>query len=490
MRSVKQLLLGVLLLSGTIPQAAPVRTVTRTSETLDISRIRTYEEVEQLKLRRVWQAFKKGHVLTDDGVLEPAVLGADACPDNEEAQIAFLHYVKEHAIEVDVRDFIRCGDCNGTGKRYLREGDNLSSTALEHLPCAGTGKLEAIISYRLIYSAKPPAKLPSKNQRNFAALKKRVDDGDEDARFELGQYLDMGRGTARDAKKASEIFAECLLRKDPRGALALGAQYERGSDGLEPNRPASIAFYMLGQYLGGGSANLDNIYRTAQPRDVMQGFWLGRILLKEFKAGNVSASQLSAAGIRRLVNAHYVRTDGSSFRKDGDQELQDGMVLLTGGDEKKTNLAGAYGKFIQAAAQGQADALYCLGVFHENGLAVTRNRSAAYVFYTLAATIAGEDYMKLAQKSLDAAWRTEENHATYLATLDELRSGKLRPERLTAVAALKDDEEVAVTPVPMAGEKIVFPDIFDPSTGKKLKPAGTGSGLVFSSEGYFSPIIM
>ena len=474
-----------MLLSGTIPQAAPVRTVTRTSETLDISRIRTYEEVEQLKLRRVWQAFKKGHVLTDDGVLEPAVLGADACPDNEEAQIAFLHYVKEHAIEVDVRDFIRCGDCNGTGKRYLREGDNLSSTALEHLPCAGTGKLEAIISYRLIYSAKPPAKLPSKNQRNFTALKKRVDDGDEDARFELGQYLDMGRGTERDAKKASEIFAECLLRKDPRGALALGAQYERGSDGLEPNRPASIAFYMLGQYLGGGSANLDNIYRTAQPRDVMQGFWLGRILLKEFKAGNVSASQLSAAGIRRLVNAHYVRTDGSSFRKDGDQELQDGMVLLTGGDEKKTNLAGAYGKFIQAAAQGQADALYCLGVFHENGLAVTRNRSAAYVFYTLAATIAGEDYMKLAQKSLDAAWRTEENHATYLATLDELRSGKLRPERLTAVAALKDDEEVAVTPVPMAGEKIVFPDIFDPSTGKKLKPAGTGSGLVFSSEGYF-----
>ena len=98
---------GFLLISATVALAAPDRTVTRVSETFDISRIRTYEEAEQLKLRRIWQAFKKDHVLTDDGLLEPAVPGADACPDNEEAQIAFLHHVKEHAIEVDVRDFNR-----------------------------------------------------------------------------------------------------------------------------------------------------------------------------------------------------------------------------------------------------------------------------------------------------------------------------------------------------------------------------------------------
>jgi S1-C subfamily serine protease len=346
--------------------------------------------------------------------------------------------------------------------------------------------MKAALTYRLIFTGVPPAKLPSKNQRAFAALKKRFDEGDQDAQFELGQYLEAGRGTAKDAKKASELFADCLLRKDPRGALALGGQYERGSDGLEPNRPTSIAFYMLGQYLGGGSANLDNIYRTAQPRDVMQGFWFGRILLKEYKAGKVSAPQLSAAGIRRLVNAQYVRADGSSSRNDGDQELQDGMVLLSGGDEKKPNLAGAYGKFTQAAASGQGDALYCLGVFHENGLAVARNRSAAYVFYALAATISGEDYMKSSQKSLDSVCRTDENHAAYLAALNDLRAGKLRPERATSIAALKDvGEEVALTGAPAAAVgKIEFPDIFDPSTGRQLKQAGTGSGLVFSSEGY------
>ena len=190
-------MLGALLLGMTVSQAAPVRTVTRTSETVDISRIRTYEEVEQLKLRRIWQAFKQEHVLTDDGLLEPAVPGADACPYNEEAQIAFLHHVKEHAVEVDVRDFIRCGDCNGTGKRYLREGDNLSSTALEHLPCAGTGKLEAIISYRLIYSLRPPARLPSKNKLRFDALTKRHSAGDLEAEFELGQCFANGRGTTK-----------------------------------------------------------------------------------------------------------------------------------------------------------------------------------------------------------------------------------------------------------------------------------------------------
>jgi S1-C subfamily serine protease len=241
---------------------------------------------------------------------------------------------------------------------------------------------------------------------------------------------------------------------------------------------------MLGQYLGGGSANLDNIYRSAQPRDIMQGFWQGRILLKEFKAGRVRADQLSAAGIRRLVNAQYVRADGSSARKDGDQELQDGMVFLSGGDEKKPNLAGAYGKFIEAAVCGQADALYCLGVFHENGLAVVKNRSAAYVFYALAATVAGEDYMKVAQKALDADCRTEDTHAAYLAALDELRAGKLRSERLSSIAALKDVGEAVASSVPVADGKVEFPDIFDPSTGKQLQQAGTGSGLVFSSEGY------
>ena len=464
--------------------AANTQTTTRQSETVDLNKLRPYDEIAQMKLRTVWQAFRLNYTLTDDGGFEPAIPGADACPDNQEAQIAFLHFVKEKSIEVQTTEYIRCGDCNGTGKRYLREGDSLSSHALDHLPCGGTGKMKAVLTHRLIFTGVPPAKLPSKNQLAFSALKKRVDDGDQDAQFELAQYLEAGRGTAKDARKAAELFAGCLMRKDPRGALALGGQYERGSDGLEPNRPASIAFYMLGQYLGGGSANLDNIYRTAQPRDVMQGFWIGRILLREFKAGKVSAPQLSAAGIRRLVNAQYVRSDGSSSRKDGDQELQDGMVLLSGGDEKKPNLAGAYGKFTQAAASGQGDALYCLGVFHENGLAVTRNRSAAYVFYTLAATVAGEDYMKIAQKSLDSACRTEENHAVYLAALDELRAGKLRPERLTAIAALKDVGEEVASSSPVAAGKIEFADIFDPSTGKQLQQAWSGSGLVFSSEGY------
>jgi len=482
MRLLKMVALAAVAWSAAL-SAAPL-TVTRAAETVDIYKLRPYDDVAQMKLRGIWQAFRLNYSLTDDGGFEPAIPGADACPDSVEAQHAFIHFIKEKSIEIQTTDYLRCGDCNGTGKRYLREGDSLTSQALEHLPCGGTGKMKAAITYRLIFTGVPPAKLPSKNQRDFAALKKRFDDGDEDARFELGQYLDMGRGTPRDAKKASKLFADCLLRKDPRGALALGGQYERGSDGLEPNRPTSIAFYMLGQYLGGGSANLDNIYRTAQPRDVMQGFWFGRILLKEFKAGKVSAPQLSAAGIRRLVNAQYVRSDGSSSRKDGDQELQDGMGLLSGGDEKKPNLAGAYGKFTQAAASGQGDALYCIGVFHENGLAVTRNRSAAYVFYTLAATVAGEDYMKIAQKSLDASCRTEENHAVYLAALEELRSGKLRAERFTAIAALKDVGEEVASSAPVADAKVEFPDIFDPSTGKQLKPGGSGSGLVFNGEGY------
>lgn len=474
-------LLAIALVS--LLEGAPL-TVTRASETVDLYKLRPYDDNAQMKLRGIWQAFRQQHTLTDDGGFEPAIPGADACPDSTEAQNAFLNYVKEKSIEVEVIDYVRCGDCNGTGKRYLREGDSLTSRALEHLPCGGTGKMKAVLTYRLIFTGVPPAKLPSKNQLAFAALKKRADAGDQDAHYDLAQCFEAGRGTEKDAKKAAELFVACLMRKDPRGALALGGQYERGSDGLEPNRPASIAFYMLGQYLGGGSANLDNIYRSAHPRDIMQGFWQGRILLKEFKAGRVGAAQLSASGIRRLVNAQYVRADGSSAKKDGDQELQDGMVLLSGGDEKKPNLAGAYGKFAQAAAYGQGDALYCLGVFHENGLAVAKNRSAAYVFYSLASTVAGEDYMKVAQKSLDATHRTEENHAAYLAALDELRSGKLRAEKIATISALRDLGEDVAAAGPVSPGKAEFPEIFDPATGKQLKDVGSGSGLVFTSDGH------
>lgn len=483
MRMLKTVVAMAAMAGSVVLMGAPV-TVTRASETVDLYKLRPYDDTAQIKLRGIWQSFRQAYTFTDEGGFEPAIPGADACPDSTEAQNAFLHFVKEKSIEVQTTEYIRCGDCNGTGKRYLREGDSLTSQALEHLPCGGTGKMKAVLTYRLIFTGVPPAKLPSKNHLAFSALKKRVDAGDQDAQFELAQYLEAGRGTVKDARKAADLYAACLMRKDPRGALALGGQYERGSGGLEPNRPASIAFYMLGQYLGGGSANLDSIYRSAQPRDIMQGFWQGRILLKEFKAGRVEADQLSAAGIRRLVNAQYVRVDGSSARKDGDQELQDGMVLLSGGDARQPNLTGAYGKFSLAAASVQADALYCLGVFHENGLAVSRNRSAAYVFYALAATVAGEDYMKVAQKALESDCRTDENHAAYLGALEELRLGKLSTQRLAGIASLKDIGEQIAVKAPAMPEKMEFPDIYDPATGKQLKAVSYGSGLVFNGEGY------
>ena len=113
--------------------AANTQTTTRQSETVDLYKLRPYDEIAQMKLRTVWQAFRLNYTLTDDGGFEPAIPGADACPDNQEAQIAFLHFVREKSIEVETNEFIRCGDCNGTGKRYIREGDQLTSTAAHPL---------------------------------------------------------------------------------------------------------------------------------------------------------------------------------------------------------------------------------------------------------------------------------------------------------------------------------------------------------------------
>lgn len=470
-----------------IPIFAATVTITRTSEIVDLSKLSPYLIEDKTKLHFVWEAFRKEYIFTDDGFFEPVLNGADACPDNPETQRAFLNHVKVRSTELVAVSYIRCGECNGTGKKYIYEGDSLSSSSLVHIPCAGTGKIEAIITYRLIYSGTPPSRLPSKNQRAFSELEKRVAKGDIDAEFEFGQYLDAGRGTTKDPKKATEMFTKCLMRKDPRGAFGLGGQYERGSTIIQNNFPVSIAFYMLGQSLGGGSANLENIYRVAPPRDVMLGSWYGRILVKEFKSGKIDSQQLTALGIRQLAEVTSLNKSNKSVAKDGEQELQDGMALLAGGESQKPNFLLAHKKFSQAASHGQADALYCLGVFYDNGLAVPRNKSSAYVFYKLAATIAGEDYMKIAEKTLGPLCRTDENEAAYKLAFEEIRLGKTINDKLVTVTSLKDIEDFPVTNnQPVAPIVNAFPVAFtDPNSGQLLVNKSSGSGLIFSDEGYF-----
>lgn len=474
---------GFLLISATVALAAPDRTVTRVSETFDISRIRTYEEAEQLKLRRIWQAFKKDHVLTDDGLLEPAVPGADACPDNEEAQIAFLHHVKEHAIEVDVRDFIRCGDCNGTGKRYLREGDNLSSTALEHLPCAGTGKMEAIITYRLIYSAKPPARLPSKNKHLFDALSMRHGTGDSEAGFELAGCYVSGKGTPKDARRGCELLAGLVALKDARAAIALGQQIEKGYDGAEPSPASAIALYMLAQHLGGGSLSLENAYRASPPLDLMTGCWLGRILCREFLAGGVLAKDLTPAGIRRLIDSRFVSAGKRNVRARGEASLHDGMSALMGGFDRQPDLISAHARFLAASLDGEPDALFSLGVFYENGMSVKRSRPAAYVFYALAASLGGHQHMQVAQARLQSACRTEEVHALFDKALAALHGAPGSASIFSEIMGLKDTEDAPIAVAAKPDDKPA-PDIFDPVTGLRLKRRGSGSGLIFTPQGH------
>ena len=482
----KKVLVGIVLWPTAIfLSAATTQTFSRHSETVDLYKLRPYDEVAQMKLRTVWQAFRLNYTLTDDGGFEPAIPGADACPDNPEAQIAFLHFVREKSIEVETIDYIRCGDCNGTGKRYLREGDQLSSTELQHIPCGGTGKLKAIVTYRLIYTGPLPARLPSRNQLTFKDLAKRADAGDLDAEFEKAKCLLVGRGTAKDPKQAADILMKATARKEARAALALGAFYERGADGAEPNLPACIALYILGQQLGGGSASLDNVYRLAPPKDVMLGFWYGRALMKELRQGKLEPVFLNAVGMRRLAAAQFVRSSAGALRQDGELQLQDGMALLAGDEDRKPNLAGAYTKFKLASVLGQADALYCLGVFHEIALVVGRSRPSAYVFYSLAATIGGEEYMKQAQANLDVSCRTETNVRLVDQLVRGYRDGHVKPEQLALVAELKDiGDSVASSPSPATGPDAGFPDIYDPASGKQLKPTGSGSGLVFTPQGH------
>jgi S1-C subfamily serine protease len=125
-------------------------------------------------------------------------------------------------------------------------------------------------------------------------------------------------------------------------------------------------------------------------------------------------------------------------------------------------------------------------VFYDNGLAVPRNKSSAYVFYKLAATIAGEDYMKIAEKTLGPLCRTDENEAAFKMAFEEIRLGKTINDKLVTVTSLKDIEDFPVTNNQPVAPILNNPPgtLTDSNSGQSLIAKSSGSGLIFSSEGY------
>jgi S1-C subfamily serine protease len=119
-------------------------------------------------------------------------------------------------------------------------------------------------------------------------------------------------------------------------------------------------------------------------------------------------------------------------------------------------------------------------------LAVSRNKSAAYVFYKLAATIAGEDYMKLAEKNLAPLCRTDENELAYKLAFEEIRSGKTNTDKFATVTSLKDIEDAVATNSQSVGPILNSPPaaLTGSNSGQSLIVKSSGSGLIFSNEGY------
>jgi|GEM_PF-7020418 len=438
------------------------------TEVVNLAALKAYDPADQFKLSKIWQEFRNNYKLNADGEFELSQ-GGNFCPDTKEAQTAFLHYIKSNQTELTVHEQIRCGECSGTGRipgphstyytnpytgyRYYDSGYypydyyrytaplptyTLDQTAIAHTRCGGTGKIEAIIIYKLTYSGEPPQRAPKPAQGHFMQLMAKAKAGDSSSYLELAECYATGAGTKQDARSAVEWYAKKALTKDFKAAALLARMYEAGGQGLVQDRPMSIALDIVSQRLGSETAYEQMIGKNYGPKEFLTGRWFAKKILKELQSGTPHEAIFTSEGVDGVIRDEVAESIKYPDRLIAKNSYEIGMRQLTGNHAGLPDLSAAYGSFIEAARRGQADGLQCLGLFSEKGLHVPQNRSAAFVFYSLANSLGADETDAMAIRSIEQKYRTPAARELYLRLLKVFRASAQTLADFDAVSSLEE----------------------------------------------------
>jgi S1-C subfamily serine protease len=446
---------------------------------LDVAKVRSYDPVLMTKFNKAWFSFREKHTLTEDGLFVPSVNGAELCPDTPEAQVAFLHHISQEPVKVTYRHSVKCEDCRGTGKKYIYEG--LSATELTHVICGGTGKMDSLIVCRLSYSATPPARLPSANQRAYAASLKSAEAGQAVAALDVANRLSAGRGVAKDLPMAAKWYAKSMLGGEPKAAGQLSLLYERGEVGFEMNKPFAVALSMLSRELGGGDATLNQLARSCAPMDILKGHWYGQHLLKLKKSGRLTEASMTPRVVEKEVMGRFDEVLAAARRDDRQATFDVGMIQLCGLGAAGIDAPSAFGWFTKAAKAGNPLAYYALGSHYEAGVAVRKNRAAAFALYRVSVSLGQEFPAAQAVKALEPYCADPALGAKVDELLAKVRAGGVAATDISGLSSLVDVEVPVVAAVPTGA-----PDALgqEQDTQSRTPIVQTGSGMIFTSEGH------
>jgi TPR repeat protein len=187
--------------------------------------------------------------------------------------------------------------------------------------------------------------------KDLSALRKKAEQGDAQAQFELGLCYCNGRGVPQDDKEGVKWFRLAAEQGNAKGQLILGLFYSDGR-GVSQDDKESVKWYRL-------------------------------------------AAEQGNAGAQRILGSCYFF--GTGVPMDNKESVKwYRLAAEQGGAVEQCALAGQYDIFGDyneaakwyrlAAEQGNAQAQFDLGLYYCNGQGVPQDYVKAYVWFNIAAT--------------------------------------------------------------------------------------------------------
>jgi len=196
------------------------------------------------------------------------------------------------------------------------------------------------------------------------ALRKRADQGNAQAQYNLGLMYANGRGVAKDDGQALAWYQKAADQGHAAAQFDLGKMYENGH-GVAKDDVQAVTWYQKAADQGNAVAQVD----------------LGRMY--EIGHGVVKDDIQAAEWYEKAADQGYA---DAQFRLGSMYLMGRGVGLMyLMGRGAKYDIRHAVGWWQKAADQGHAQAQYCLGLMYANGFGVTKDYAQAVTWLQKAA---------------------------------------------------------------------------------------------------------
>jgi S1-C subfamily serine protease len=215
--------------------------------------------------------------------------------------------------------------------------------------------------------------------------------------------------------------------------------------------------------------------------DVLKGHWYGQHLLKLKKAGQLAEGSLTPKIAEREVMGRFGEVMTAARRDDRQATFDVGMIQLCGLGAAGIDAPSAFGWFTKAARAGNPLAYYALGAHYEAGVAVRRNRAAAFAMYRVSVSLGQEYPAAQAAKALEPYCTDPALGLKVDELLAKVRSGGIAVADINGLSSLADVDVPIIASVPTGA-----PDALgqEQDTKSRTPIIQSGSGMIFTADGH------